>query len=220
MGDGLIAQGDSGPRRRRSVNRQWDGIWIARVSRTPSGWTAEIELPFRTLNFDPTPVCGASTFSGRCAEERREHLVGPRPNQGLLRMTNAGRVTGLAGMSQGAARHQAACRGVADGGAGRGRPAAIGNRDVGVDVFYSVTLLRANFTVNTDSPKPKWISDGQPHAVSFVLPEKREFFLRDRASSTLRASRESGRAGFQRRIGLDANGNPQKIDVGLKLTGQ
>ena len=35
-------------------NRQWDGIWDARVSRSDIGWTLEIEIPFRTLNFSPT----------------------------------------------------------------------------------------------------------------------------------------------------------------------
>ena len=34
LGDGLIAQGDSGPTAAGgTVNRQWDGIWIARVRR-------------------------------------------------------------------------------------------------------------------------------------------------------------------------------------------
>jgi len=37
-----------------SSNRQWDGIWNARVVRSDIGWTIEIEIPFRTLNFNPT----------------------------------------------------------------------------------------------------------------------------------------------------------------------
>jgi hypothetical protein len=34
-------------------NREWDGIWNARVLRSEIGWTLEIEIPFRTLNFNP-----------------------------------------------------------------------------------------------------------------------------------------------------------------------
>ena len=31
----------------------WDGIWEARTQRRPDGWSAEIRIPFRTLNFNP-----------------------------------------------------------------------------------------------------------------------------------------------------------------------
>ena len=34
-------------------NRAWDGIWNARVRHSEIGWTIEIEIPFRTLNFNP-----------------------------------------------------------------------------------------------------------------------------------------------------------------------
>jgi hypothetical protein len=34
-------------------NRAWDGIWNARVRHSDIDWTIEIEIPFRTLNFDP-----------------------------------------------------------------------------------------------------------------------------------------------------------------------
>ena len=37
-------------------NRAWDGIWDARVRHSEIGWTIEIEIPFRTLNFDPNNV--------------------------------------------------------------------------------------------------------------------------------------------------------------------
>ena len=34
-------------------NRQWDGIWDARAIRSEIGWTLEIEVPLRTMNFNP-----------------------------------------------------------------------------------------------------------------------------------------------------------------------
>ena len=66
MGDGLLGIGASGGATsdESGLNRQWDGIWMARVRRTDTGWTAEIELPFRTLNFAPGATPGASTSSG------------------------------------------------------------------------------------------------------------------------------------------------------------
>ena len=46
MADSLMGTGGSN-------ERAWDGIWNARVLRSEVGWTIEIEIPFRTLNFDP-----------------------------------------------------------------------------------------------------------------------------------------------------------------------
>ncbi len=34
-------------------NFDWTGIWNARTSIGPDGWTAELAVPFKTLNFDP-----------------------------------------------------------------------------------------------------------------------------------------------------------------------
>jgi len=48
MGDGLIGAGS-----RFGVNKDWDGIWEARVQKVSNGWTVEIAIPFGTLNFDP-----------------------------------------------------------------------------------------------------------------------------------------------------------------------
>ncbi len=54
MGDGLIDPSASGGfgGRGAGVNQSWDGIWLARVRRTSTGWTAEIEIPFRTKQSD------------------------------------------------------------------------------------------------------------------------------------------------------------------------
>jgi len=46
MGDALRGAGFQ--------NRQWDGIWYAKVGHSEIGWTIEIEIPFSTLSFDPT----------------------------------------------------------------------------------------------------------------------------------------------------------------------
>jgi hypothetical protein len=45
MADALMGAG--------GTDRAWDGIWNARVRVTDVGWIIEIEIPFRTLNFDP-----------------------------------------------------------------------------------------------------------------------------------------------------------------------
>src|SRR5262249_1053271 len=35
------------------LQRDWDGIWEAAVTRTADRWTAEIMIPFKTLRFKP-----------------------------------------------------------------------------------------------------------------------------------------------------------------------
>lgn len=226
LGDGLIAQGDSGPAAAGgSVNRQWDGIWTARVSRTPTGWTAEIELPFRTLNFDAHNTVWGINFQRTVRRKNEESIwSGYARNQGLLRMTNAGRVTGLTGISQGAGLDiKPHAVGSLTAAPGRGLPATTGSGDAGVDLFYSLTPgLRANVTVNTDFAETE-VDQRRVNLTRFPLffPEKREFFLE--GSGFFDFAREPGNQVepfFSRRIGLDANGNPQTIDVGFKLTGQ
>jgi hypothetical protein len=226
MGDGLIAQGDSGPTTAGgNVSKEWDGIWLARVHRGAAGWTAEIELPFRTVNFDPGSASWGINFQ-RTVRRKNEESVwsGHARNQGLLRMTNAGRVTGLTGMSQGAGLDiKPHAVGSLTAAPGRGRPSTIGDGDVGVDIFYSVTPgLRVNFTVNTDFAETE-VDARRVNLTRFPLffPEKREFFVE--GSGFFDFAREPANQVepfFSRRIGLDADFNPQKIDFGLKLTGQ
>jgi hypothetical protein len=219
MGDGLITNGND------EVNRQWDGIWIARVRRGETGWTAEIEIPFRTLNFDPKGSTWGINFQRTVRRKNEDSLwSGSARNQGLVRVANAGLLTGLEGVSQGVGLDvKPYLVGTAGEAPGRGSAGLRGDAHTGVDVFYNLTPgLRTNFTVNTDFAETE-VDDRQVNLTRFPLffPEKREFFLE--GSSFFDFSREPGNAVvpfFSRRIGLDAAGRPQKIDFGVKLTGQ
>lgn len=229
MGDGLLGGGGGGGQPGRpgggGVNKQWDGIWIARVRRTEAGWTAEIDIPFRTLNFDPRGQAWGVNFQRTVRRKNEESLwSGHLRNQGLFRVANAGLLVGIAEVSQGLGL-ELKPYGVATVSAapGRDEPARVGDADAGLDLFYNVTpALRANFTVNTDFAETE-VDQRRVNLTRFPLffPEKRDFFLE--GSSFFDFSREPGNAVvpfFSRRIGLDADGNPQKIDAGAKLTGQ
>jgi hypothetical protein len=48
--DGLINPGGD------NDNADWDGIWEAAASRTPTGWSAEIRIPTQTLSFKAWPA--------------------------------------------------------------------------------------------------------------------------------------------------------------------
>jgi hypothetical protein len=218
-------------------NREWDGIWDARVRRSEMGWTIEIEIPFRTLNFDSASDTWGINFQ-RVLRRKNEQSIwnGSSRNQGVQRMSNAGLLTGIRDVTQGRGldiKPYGLVSSLAS--PGRGRPDARTDATAGLDLFYNPTpLLRANFTVNTDFAQTE-VDQRQVNLTRYSLffPEQRDFFLDgatffDFASS---ANEENffgfGRNDderiipfFSRRIGLSAEATPQKIDYGTKLTGQ
>ena len=214
LGDGLLRAGS-----RRGLNKSWDGIWNVRVSRDDRGWSAEIEIPFRTLNFNPSSDTWGIDFQRTVRRHQEESLwSGYRLNEGLFRPVNAGRLTGLQDISQGLGlevKPYAAASYKEDIDTGSNTPT-----DVGFDVNYSVTPgLRAAVTFNTDFAEVD-VDDRQVNLTRFplVFPEKRDFFLEGSSIFTFaRSSRPEPY--FSRRIGL-SGGNPIPILYGARLSGQ
>ena len=224
MADSLMAPGGG--------NREWDGIWDAKVLRSELGWTIELSLPFRTVNFDPNGTAWGVNFQRTIRRKNEENVwTGHLRNQGLRRLSNAGLLLlDLSDVSQGMGldvKPYLAATG--SDSPGRETPTPLtGTADVGADLFYNVTPgLRANLTVNTDFAQTE-VDQRLVNLTRFPLffPEKRDFFL-DGATFFnfyLGRSRQEPNIAvqpfFSRRIGLDAAGLPQKIDFGTKLTGQ
>jgi hypothetical protein len=216
-------------------NRAWDGVWTGRARRSEIGWTLEVELPFRTFNFNPNSDTWGFNIE-RTVHHRNEVSIwmGWVRNQGLQRMANAGLVTGIRDVTQG--------RGLdvkpyglfsATGSPGRGRSGFDRDANAGIDLFYNPSpTIRTNLTVNTDFAQVE-VDQRQVNLTRFSLffPERRDFFLDgatflDFVSDTTSQNFGGGGSGdqvipfFSRRIGLGANGTPQKIDFGTKMTGQ
>ena len=207
-------------------NRAWDGIWNARVRRSEIGWTIEIAIPFRTVNFDPNNDTWGMNFQRTVRRKNEDSIwMGWARNQGLRRMTNAGHVTGIADVTQG---HGLDLKpyGLAsiDSAPSRngGRPDR--SASAGLDVLYNPTPgLRAILTRNTDFAQTE-VDQRQVDLSRFSLffPERRDFFL-DGATFFDFASPQGDlqvNPFFSRRIGLGANAEPQTINVGTKITGQ
>lgn len=211
MGDGLV-------RATAGLNKSWDGLWEARVLRGEHGWSAEVRIPFRTLNFDPRLESWGINFQRTVRRHNEEVLwSGHRRNEGLHSLIHAGRLVGLAGMSQGhglEARPYTAASWKRDG---DGRA---GGGDVGIDVSYSLTPgLRAALTVNTDFAETD-VDQRQVNLTRFPLqyPERRQFFLE--GSSVYSFAPSSGVTPyFSRRIGL-VDGEAVPILYGARLGGQ
>ncbi|HEX6215398.1 MAG TPA: DUF5916 domain-containing protein [Vicinamibacterales bacterium] len=222
MGDGLITSptGDGGGFG-GEMNKSWDGIWLARVRRTAIGWTAEIEIPFKTVNFNPDTDTWGANFQRTVKRKNEESLwTGWLRDEGLTRMSNAGRIAGIDGISQGLGLDlKPYMLGSASAAPGRNRAATIGDFDIGLDAFYNVTpALKANLSINTDFAETE-VDERRTNLTRFPLffEEKREFFLDGANFFEFPGGEES--PFFSRRIGLNA-GTPQPILYGAKLVGQ
>lgn len=216
MGDGLITGVDG------DVNKSWDGIWLARVRRTDIGWTAEIEIPFKTINFNPDTDSWGANFQRTVRRKNEEsYWTGWRRTEDLNRMSNAGRIHGLTGITQGVGLDiRPYALGAVGNAPGRGQHAMLGDGEVGGDLFYNVTpALKANFTINTDFAETE-VDQRRVNLTRFPLffEERRAFFL-DGLNFFEFPSNWPATPFFSRRIGLN-QGEPQAILYGAKLVGQ
>lgn len=215
---GLMADALMGPGGTNA--REWDGIWNARVKQSEIGWVVEIDIPFLTLAFDPNAPAWGINFQ-RTVRRKNEELLwtGHQRNQGLRRMANAGLLLGLTDIAQGRGWElKPYAAGYLADAPGRTPPLRRdGSANIGGDITYNFTpSLRGVASVNTDFAETE-VDQRLVNLTRFplFLPERRTFFL-DGATFFDFANR----AFFSRRIGLDSRGQPQRIDVGTKITGQ
>ena len=213
-GDGLLRTGQGG-----GLNKSWDAIWEVRTSRGDYGWSAEIRIPFHTLNFDPDSDTWGINFQ-RTIRRKNEELLwtGHRRNQGLTRPQHAGILAGMRGVSQGVGLELRpyGLASAADPLVGQSTATA----DAGVDLSYSFTSnLRGSLSINTDFAEVE-VDQRRVNLTRFPLffPEQRDFFLE--AASVFSFAAASGMTPFfSRRIGL-AEGRPVPIQFGARLNGQ
>jgi hypothetical protein len=217
-GDGLISSGQG-----QTLNKDWDGIWKAWTHIGDFGWSAEIRIPFRSINFDPKSDVWGINFQRTVRRKNEEQLwTGHRRNQGLLRPQNAGKLTGLVDPSQGIGLEivpYAITQSSKEYDEENDKSVNNTSADLGFDVNYNITSqLKASFTYNTDFAQTE-VDDRQINLTRFPLrfPEKRDFFLE--GSSILQFAPRSGvDPYFSRRIGL-VDGVPIPIKYGARLVG-
>lgn len=224
-GDGLLSTGQGS-----TLNKAWDGIWNVEVTQHESGWTAEVRIPFRTLQFDPTQTTWGFNMQ-RSLRVRSEEILWAayERNQGLTRLRFAGELVGIRGTSSGAGLDVTpfglakSTRTWAETEASTQTTA-----DAGADVSYAFTPgLRTALTVNTDFAEVE-VDERRVNLTRFPLrfPEKRDFFLESAGVFDF-APRSAQYPFFSRRIGLEGqtqipilaggrlNGRVGRYDVGL-----
>ena len=203
--------------------QDWNGIWNAKARIDSQGWVAEIEIPYKTLNFRP----GANVWGLNMARRIRrlnedDRWADPSVQVILTNMGNAGELVGMGHASQGVGLDIVpafALRRIDDP-----------DRDIHktkfeptLDAFYNILpSVTASLTVNTDFAEAE-VDERQINLTRFSLffPERRDFFLQDSGIFTFGGMRnENGIPFFSRRIGLDAFGQAVTLPVGGKLSGR
>jgi hypothetical protein len=204
-------------------NLNWDGAWEVRTTTTDGGWSAEFEIPFRTLRYESGSGREWGVNFQRTIRRRKETAFwSPLPIQfDLMRVSMAGALKGLdlpvqrnlalVPYTLGEARQRGATS----------RDAKYFG-DVGMDAKYSVTpSLTLDATVNTDFAQVE-VDEQQINLDRFNLffPEKRPFFL-ENAGLFAVGSPSEAEVFFSRRIGIDdESGEEIPILGGARLSGR
>ena len=235
MGDGVIGAGrgrggrGGGGGGGGGTNKAWDGIWEAQTFIRPDGWSAEIQIPFRTLNFNPDQSEWGINFQRTIRRKNEEMLWrGYQRNQGLRNPVFAGRLTGLSGLSQGLGL-EAVPSSVANWRNTPGNVATAADpeakahtfpKDISLDLNYSLTSsLRASLSLNTDFAEVE-SDQRRVNLTRFAIrfPEQRNFFLE--GSGVFSFAPNGGPSPFySRAIGIN-QGRQVPINYGTRLTGQ
>jgi hypothetical protein len=201
------------------VNPDWDGIWTGEAVVDEQGWTAEIAIPFKTLNFDPSNPDWGFTI-GRAIPRKKEMIAWTSFDR-AINLSATGVLSGFANIRQGKGLDIVPSISVA-GNRDYATSAEETETDPSLDVFYNFTpSLTGVLTLNTDFSATE-VDDRQVNLSRFsaFFPEKRDFFLQDVDLFAFGGLERNGIPFFSRRIGLSRSGQPVDLDVGGKLTGR
>lgn len=209
----------------------WSTIWDTATSTYENGWVAEIEIPFKSLPFDPKTEEWGFNF-GRGIRRRGEELAWVSYNRNY-NPSISGTLSGMRGMNQGVGLDVVPSFSVSGQ-----KNYVTGLTDYGeqpsLDAFYRLTpSLNAALTINTDFSATE-VDNRQVNLTRFNLffPEKRDFFLNDSDlfqfggignngnEAASGASVQNARPYFSRRLGLSSTGAPVDIEYGGRISGR
>ena len=174
-------------------NSDWNPVWDVRTGRFDGGWTAEMEIPFKSLRYRSGSPQLWGVQLRRAIRRKNEwvHLTrlpissgGRSGSSGIFRVSAAGT---LVGIEPPTTSRNIEIKPYAIGGLTtdvNASPPKDGERDgdFGLDVKVGITQnLTADFTYNTDFAQVE-VDEQQVNLTRFSLffPEKREFFLEGR----------------------------------------
>ena len=214
----------------RHWNRYWDPVWDVATKLRPDGWSAEVEIPFKSLRYDGEGGWGINLRRSILYRNEWVHatLIPPgynHPSQGIGKLSSAAALEGLDGITESRNLElkpfvtAAAVETEVD------IPGVVPQSDIqpGIDIKYGFTPnLNLDLTVNTDFSHVE-VDQQQINLTRFGLffPEKRAFFQEGQGIFDFGVGRGNYRVlpFFSRRIGLE-DGRPVPIRAGARLTGK
>ena len=205
-----------------AFNLNWDTNWEVRTQVSDVGWSAEMEIPFKSLRYGSGDVqTWGINFQRNIRRNNESVFWAPLPRQhNLYRVSLAGDLEGIRVPSQ----RNLKLTPYVLGAAARGGDPPAGtqyDREFGFDLKYLLTPgLTLDATYNTDFAQVE-ADDVQVNLDRFSLffPEKRPFFL-ENAGQFAVGTPGSVELFFSRRIGIGAGGAQIPIDGGLRLSGK
>ncbi|MEK9591545.1 MAG: DUF5916 domain-containing protein [Gammaproteobacteria bacterium] len=213
-GSGAFGSGGGG------FNLNWDTNWQVKTQTGDFGWSAEFEIPFKSLRYSSqTAQTWGFNFQRNIRRNNEVAFWSPIDRQyDLFRIVDAGRVTSIETPAQrnlkitpyALARRSSG--NMIDGSS---------DQEVGFDMKYSVTpSLTLDVTYNTDFAQVE-VDEFQINLdrFSLFLPEQRPFFLENAGQFAVGVPREV-ELFFSRRIGIASNGSQIPIKAGARLSGK
>lgn len=207
----------------------WEGIWTGAAMRTSDGWTAEFEIPFKSVAFDVNDDTWGVNVWRKIA--RKNETIAWQSQNGSVDPTVSGEMTGLHNLRQGIGLDlvpSAVARTIRNHESGE----SDSKLEPSLDATYKLTpSLNLSLTLNTDFSATE-VDDVQLDLGRFGLffPEKRSFFLTDfdifnfGNIPTVRRwglpANNNGIPFFSRRVGLAPDGSAVDLNAGLKLSGR
>lgn len=202
------------------LNRDWKTIWYTNARITENGWEAEIAIPFKSINFNPTQSEWGLTLARTIARKQEE--IAWRSFGRTVNPSTAGSMQGLNKARQGLGLDMVPTVSVTSIDDRPGTDSGV-ELEPSLDVFYKFTpSLTGVLTFNTDFAATE-VDARQVNLTRFDLffPEKRDFFLQDADIFVFGGlQQENGQPFFSRRIGLSDKGEPLDLNFGGKVTGR
>ena len=201
-------------------NLNWDTNWRVATHIGDYGWSAEFEIPFRSLRFGNQDVqTWGFNFQRTIRRNNEIAYWAPISRQySLSRLADAGRVAGIEAPAMRNFKITPYLLGRERTG---NRISSLSDQDGGFDIKYSVTpSLTLDATYNTDFAQVE-VDEFQINLdrFSLFLPEQRPFFLENSAQFTVGDPGEM-ELFFSRRIGIAGDGSAIPIKGGLRLSGK
>ena len=211
----------------RDFNVQWDAVWRAVGQRTAEGWSAEMEIPFATLRFDPKQDTWGLQVRRLIRHKSEEVFWASIPLEAnLFRISLAGELTGIRGPEPGLnLRIKPFAVGTASELQTPAGRASDDDLEAGLDIKWGITRTTTlDLTYNTDFAEVE-VDDQQINLTRFSLffPEKRDFFLENAGIFEFGFNPPGTpflKPFFSRRIGVSPFGTVVPMEWGARLTGR